>query len=124
MAESDISAHFRELRSLIDGKELSRLNSKARGLALLVLSGEDGRLHRIGIRLEGRRAKVEEAPALGGSDHAVLSGNFSDWMCFYRAAGPETAAPLKFYGEPELLAAVGELFVAQRSPLETRGGGA
>ncbi len=123
MAESDISVHFRELRSLLDGKELSRLDSKARGLALLVLSGEDGRLHRLGIRLEGRRAKVEDSPQLGDSAPTILRGTFSDWMCFYRAAGPRTAAALKFYGEPELLAALGELFTAQRCPLETRRGG-
>lgn len=123
MGEADISAHFRELHSLLDGKELSRLTSKARGLALLVLSGEDGQLHRLGIRLEGRRASIEEAPRSSGNvEHAVLRGTFADWIRFYRTAGPETAAALKFYGEPELLAALGELFTAQRSPLEARGG--
>lgn len=125
MPNPDIEDHFRELTSRLEGKDLSRMESKARGTALLVLRGEDQTVHRFGIRLEGRRAQMirDLSKVAPGDAVVVLQASVPDWLSFFQGANAETAAPLRIHGEVELMAALGELLMAQRSPLETRMGG-
>jgi hypothetical protein len=123
--DPQVEAHVRELASLLTGKNTKKLKSPGRGTALLVLTDAAAAIHRIRIELGPERVEVSEGGASGSSaDFAVIRGAWSDWLAFYNAASAETLAPLKFYGEPELMAALGELLTLPRSMVDLRSGGA
>jgi hypothetical protein len=125
MSDGQILEHVKQLGSLLDGKDTRRLKSKARGVALLVLSDDSGSIHRVRIEVGPKSASVSLAPAgpPDKGDFAVVRAAFSDWMRFFNAASTETLGALKLYGEVGILAAIGELIVASRSFLDVRAGG-
>jgi hypothetical protein len=122
---NEVESHLAELRAVLDGKDPRRAASKARGAALLVLTGDDGAIHRVRIALDPKRVTVtaEGGGPEDGRDFAVVRGRFRDWLTFFRAASEETLRPLRLYGDVEIISAIGEILSAQRSSIDIRARG-
>lgn len=122
-APPELLEHVQTLTSHLAGKDPRRLKERARGTALLVLTDGVGGTHRVRIDIGHDQAKVALAGASDADDLTVVRARLADWLAFYHGASAETLRPLKFYGDPALMAALGELFTAQRSVIDLRAGG-
>ena len=126
MSADRVEDHFAELRGHLAGKDPRRLDHRARGQALLVLTDERGQPHRLTIHVKAKTVDVEARGAVpaDGESFAMIRGSSQDWLQFYRNATPETLAALSLYGDMELISAVGELVTQTRTLWDLRSGGA
>lgn len=108
--------HLRDLEGLIDGKDPRRLKSPARGKTLLLLQDDDGRTHHVTIHLDKKSVSVRAEGCVPQDDEpfAMIRASVDEWLRFYNDASAATFAPLRLYGDVELLGAVGELLTLNR----------